>query len=102
MPWWGASAKGAVGLQSKGGAKTQGGVSLQRVGSKRKGFQEGGVKTQKDEPKPVLMRSNHQSLYKDYKLFNYVTIRLPAKYDFIPNGIEHLLYYGVGYATDAP
>lgn len=30
-PSWGASAKGAVGLQSKGGVKTQGGVILQRT-----------------------------------------------------------------------
>lgn len=37
MPLWGASAKGGVGLQSKGGVETQGGVSLQRVGADRKG-----------------------------------------------------------------
>ena len=37
MPLWGDSAKGAVGLQSKGGVKTQGGVRSQRVGTDRKG-----------------------------------------------------------------
>ena len=62
MPLWGASAKGAVGLQSKGGVKTQGGVESQRVRYKRKGFPAGGVETQKDEPKPVLLLSLIQRL----------------------------------------
>ena len=38
MPLWGASAKGGVHPQSKGGVKTQGGVSSQRVGTNRKGW----------------------------------------------------------------
>ena len=37
MPLWGYSAKGGVRLQSKGGVESQGGVSLQRVGTNRKG-----------------------------------------------------------------
>ena len=46
MPLWGASAKGGVHPQSKGGVKTHGGVSLQRVGTDRKGFPAGGTETQ--------------------------------------------------------
>ena len=41
----------------KGGVETQRGVQSQRVRYKRNGFPAGAVRTQKDEPKPVLVRS---------------------------------------------
>ena len=55
--------KGCGESAKQGGAKMQvgcnrkGGYEPQRVRSDRKGFSGSGVKTQKDEPKPVLMLS---------------------------------------------
>ena len=70
MPLWGYSAKGGVGLQSKGGVGSQGGVHLQgcgqfaKVGSNRnRGRNAKGVwQKRKRTAEAVLMRSNINTL----------------------------------------
>ena len=52
----GASAKQRWGRNARWGHSAKVGLERKRVRSDRKGFHGSGVETQKDEPKPVLMR----------------------------------------------
>lgn len=65
---WGESAKQRWGKNARWGRFAKGGYESQRVRYKRKGLPAGGVETQKDEPKPVLMRCQYSYLYKRLRL----------------------------------